>query len=75
MIEYNTYAPMDEEMMEIMVNEFLLDENNADSDDPIILDGKPYVDDETGEWTQDAHDSEHSYTLVADKDGNIKIVP
>lgn len=75
MIKYNTYAPMNFEMMESMVDDFLVDQNNEESDDPIVLDGKPYLDDDTGEWTQNAHDSEHEYTLVADKDGNIKIVP
>ena len=62
------------EMMQNMVDEFLIDQNNDDSDDPIILDGKPYLDDDTNEWTQEAHDSKGSFILVARPDGNIYIV-
>ena len=62
------------DMMDNMVQEFLIDRNNDEDEDPIILDGKPYIDDDTNEWTQEAHDSKSSFTLVARKDGNIYIV-
>lgn len=54
------------------VQDFLAD--HYDDDDPLVLDGEPYVNDGTGAWTQNAHDSGHNYTLV-DYDGNIQIVP
>ena len=63
----------DRDDMENMVDDFLADRGNDDEDDPIILDGKPELDD--GEWSQAAHDSEHNYTLVPDADGNIRIIP
>ena len=66
---------MDREMMELMVDDFLIDQNNAESDDPLVLDGAPYLDEDTGEWTQNAHDARHNYTLTADPDGNIMVVP
>lgn len=63
----------DREDMENMVADFLADRGNDDDDDPIILDGKPELD--NGEWFQAAHDSEHTYTLVPDADRNIRIIP
>ena len=61
------------DMMDNMVQEFLIDRSNDEDEDPIILDGKPYFDDDTNEWAQEAHDSKSSFTLVARKDGNIYI--
>lgn len=66
---------MDREMMELMVDDFLIDQSNAESDNPLVLDGAPYLDEDTGEWTQNAHDAGHHYTLTADPDGNIRVVP
>lgn len=64
---------IDKDIMEMMVYDFLIDIGNDADDDPLILDGHPYCD-EDGIWTQEAHDSKHCYTLNPDSDGNINIV-
>lgn len=61
------------DMMDNMVQEYLIDHADENEDDPLILDGKPYIDEDSGKWTQEAHDSGHDYALVAEKDGNIYI--
>ncbi len=62
--------PMDAEMMEMMVADWMSD--NADEMEDIVLDGEPYYDEELGAWAQDAHDSTTTYVLVEDN-GNIRI--
>lgn len=64
---------MDAEMMSIMVDDYLADHYEEFEDGPLALDGAPYYDAELGEWKQEAHDSEHSYTLVA-RHGDIIII-
>lgn len=65
---------IDLDMMENMINDFLADIDNINDDDPLVLDGNPYIND-LGKWEQAAHDSKYSYTLVADNDGIIYIMP
>lgn len=65
---------IDRDMFELMMEEFLIDQGNDFDDDPLLLDGSPEQD-EAGNWYQSAHDNTHSYTLHADIDGNIYIVP
>lgn len=60
---------MDKELMEIMVSDWMAD--NADEMTDLNLVGSPYVN-EGGVWCQDAEDTDHCYTLVADG-GNIVI--
>jgi hypothetical protein len=68
-----TMIEIDKDIMEMMVHDFLIDIENDADDDPLILDGHPYCD-EDGLWTQEAHDSKYCYTLHPDSDGNIHIV-
>lgn len=61
---------MNEELMEIMVADFIAD--HFDEMEDLILDGKPYYDAELEQWVQDAHDNKNTYTL-ANIDGSIEI--
>lgn len=61
---------IDQEMMEIMVADYLADHPEY-ADDPIILDGNPYQDEDG--WHQDAHDEEHTYILSVDVYGDVYI--
>lgn len=66
-----TSEPMDEEMMEIMVDDWLAD--NAEEMADLKLVGEPYFNNDLDCWCQDAEDADHDYTLTAGEDGNIRI--
>lgn len=62
--------PTDAEMMQVMVADWMSD--NADEMEDLVLDGKPYYDEELSTWVQECHDSGTACLLV-DHDGSISI--
>jgi len=65
--------PIDKDLMGEMCKDYLDDHADEYEDDPMILDGEPYISDD-GEWAQNAHDSKHAYIMCPDSDGNIYLL-
>lgn len=63
---------MSKDMMDTMIRDWLADNAGEMADLVVDYDSIRYDEDEE-EWIADAHDDSTSYTLVAYRDGNIRI--
>lgn len=65
-----TNYEMNAEMMGEMVEDWMFDHQEEMAD--LVLDGKPYYDDELTAWVQECHDNTTTYVLV-DYNGSLDI--
>lgn len=57
------------EDVNMAVGNWLYTSNTIEEAKEIVFDGEPYYD---GKWKQDLHDSKHRYTLIIERNGDVR---
>ena len=67
-------SEIDRDTFDYMVQDYIVDHGfNDEENDPITLDGEPYISEWSGRWVQLAHDSISDYHIILTENGDIDI--